>query len=291
MNISSHHYHIKDHLGNVRETYIHPEANYKECVERTQYYPSGLPWVERQSDGFTEQPWKYNSKEFVEMHGLDEYDSKARWYYPAICRTTTMDPLAEKYYSTSPYAWCGNNPINAIDPDGRDSIYVHDQSKRPSDCGIAGETYTATVVVVQNGDIVGEYRGSSYPNSTSNSDNSTPYNTINEGDYPFNNKYGHKQGTEKGLNIINNNGKRTVPGTNKNGEEVTIEYGNVHSGKSDKGNYNSRGSKACITIHPDDADAFFSHFTWTNDKKTTGNSQGRIFINRDKETKGKRDEN
>ena len=21
------------------------------------------------------------------MHGLDEYDSKARWYYPAICRT------------------------------------------------------------------------------------------------------------------------------------------------------------------------------------------------------------
>lgn len=29
----------------------------------------------------------------------------------------------------------------------------------------------------------------------------------------------------------------------------------------------------------------------TNDKKTTGNSQGRIFINRDKETKGKRDEN
>jgi hypothetical protein len=49
-------------------------------------------------------PWKYNGKEFVEMHGLDEYDSKARWYYPAICRTTTMDPLAEKYYSTSPTA-------------------------------------------------------------------------------------------------------------------------------------------------------------------------------------------
>ena len=125
MNISSHHYHIKDHLGNVRETYIHPEANYKECVERTQYYPSGLPWVERQSDGFTEQPWKYNSKEFVEMHGLDEYDSKARWYYPAICRTTTMDPLAEKYYSTSPYAWCGNNPIRNIDPDGMDTLFFN----------------------------------------------------------------------------------------------------------------------------------------------------------------------
>ena len=114
-----HHYHIKDLLGNVRETYIHPDANYKECVERTQYYPSGLPWAERLSDSFTAHPWKYNGKEFVEMHGLDEYDSKARWYYPAICRTTTMDPLAEKYYATSPYAWCGNNPIRFVDPDGK----------------------------------------------------------------------------------------------------------------------------------------------------------------------------
>lgn len=119
-----HFYHIKDHLGNIRETYIHPDANYKECVERTQYYPSGLPWAERLSDSFTAHPWKYNGKEFVEMHGLDEYDSKARWYYPAICRTTTMDPLAEKYYSISPYAWCGNNPVGNVDLDGRIVIAV-----------------------------------------------------------------------------------------------------------------------------------------------------------------------
>jgi hypothetical protein len=30
-----------------------------------------------------------------------------------------MDPLCEKYYSVSPYAYCANNPVNAIDPDGR----------------------------------------------------------------------------------------------------------------------------------------------------------------------------
>ena len=196
-----------------------------------------------------------------------------------------MDPLCEKYYHISPYAYCANNFLNAIDPDGRDSVYVNDQSERPSDNGVAGETYTATVTVVQNGEIVGEYRGSSYPNSTSNIDNSTPYNTIDEGDYPFNNEYGHKGGTEKGLNIVDDQGNREVPGKNPEGEDVTIKYGNVHSGKSDNGNYNSRGSKACITIHPDDAEAFFSHFVWTNDKKTTGTSNGRIFIKRDKNTK------
>ncbi len=112
-----HFYYIKDLLGNIRETYVHPEAGYKECIQRMQYYPSGLPWAETTNS--SEQPWKYNSKEFVEMHGLDEYDSEARWYYPAICRTTTMDPLAEKYYPTSPYAWCGNNPIKNVDLDGK----------------------------------------------------------------------------------------------------------------------------------------------------------------------------
>lgn len=111
-----HFYHIKDLLGNVRETYVHPWADYKECVQRMQYYPSGLPWSDVM--GTSEQPYKYNGKEFIEMHGLDEYDNEARWYYPAICRTTTMDPLAEKYYSTSPYAWCGNNSVNMMDPDG-----------------------------------------------------------------------------------------------------------------------------------------------------------------------------
>ena len=113
-----HFYYIKDLLGNIRETYVHPEAGYKECIQRMQYYPSGLPWLEAYSP--SEQPWKYNGKEFVEMHGLDEYDSKARWYYPAIFRTTTMDPLAEKYYSTSPYAWCGNNPVGNVDLDGKE---------------------------------------------------------------------------------------------------------------------------------------------------------------------------
>ena len=112
----------KDLLGNIRETYVHPDPEYKECIQRMQYYPSGLPWAE--TAGASEQPWKYNGKEFVEMHGLDEYDSKARWYYPAICRTTTMDPLAETYYGASPYAWCGNNPVRFVDPDGKRSKMI-----------------------------------------------------------------------------------------------------------------------------------------------------------------------
>ena len=29
-----------------------------------------------------------------------------------------MDPLCEKYYSISPYAYCAGNPVNLVDPNG-----------------------------------------------------------------------------------------------------------------------------------------------------------------------------
>ena len=119
-------YYRRDHLGNNREVWRAPYTTSQGAtvaattIQRTQYYPSGLPWASNSGDNPWMQNKKYNGKEFVEMHGLDEYDSMARWYYPAIVRTPTMDPHCESYYDTSPYAWCGNNPVNKIDIDGRD---------------------------------------------------------------------------------------------------------------------------------------------------------------------------
>ena len=37
-----------------------------------------------------------------------------------IGRFTTIDPMSEKYYSISPYAYALNNPVKYIDPDGRE---------------------------------------------------------------------------------------------------------------------------------------------------------------------------
>jgi hypothetical protein len=40
-----------------------------------------------------------------------------------------MDPLAEKYYSVSPYVYCKNNPMNAIDPNGMEVYYLSDGTR------------------------------------------------------------------------------------------------------------------------------------------------------------------
>ena len=52
-------------------------------------------------------------------HGYVSYDYGSRGYYPAIGRFTSVDPLAEKYYSISPYAYCAGNPVRYIDPTGK----------------------------------------------------------------------------------------------------------------------------------------------------------------------------
>ena len=90
--------------------------------QTTNYYAFGMTSEESSS---TWQSYKYNGKELDRMHGLDTYDYGARQYDPVLARWDRIDPLCEKYYSTSPYAYCVNNPVNAIDPDGNLTVFIN----------------------------------------------------------------------------------------------------------------------------------------------------------------------
>ena len=104
------HYYLKDHQGNNRVV-----INQSGTVEETNhYYPFGGVFG---TTGNT-QPYKYNGKELDTKKGLNWYDYGARHYDAALGRFTTNDPLAEKYYSMSPYTYCADNPVKFIDPNG-----------------------------------------------------------------------------------------------------------------------------------------------------------------------------
>jgi RHS repeat-associated protein len=109
----------RDRLGNNRVVLEIDKVN-SLVTQTTDYYPFGMPYANSQYP--ERQPYKFGDKELDEMHGLNWYDFNARQFSTAIPRFTTMDPMAEKYYSISPYAYCGNNPVRFKDPDGRNPI-------------------------------------------------------------------------------------------------------------------------------------------------------------------------
>ncbi|WP_255498807.1 RHS repeat-associated core domain-containing protein, partial [Dysgonomonas sp. ZJ709] len=60
--------------------------------------------------------------ELEQEHQLNMYDYHARQMEPGTGRFMSVDPLAEKYYNISPYAYVKNNPLKYIDPDGKQVI-------------------------------------------------------------------------------------------------------------------------------------------------------------------------
>jgi RHS repeat-associated protein len=103
-------------------------------LEETHYYPFGLSISgissKAASFGNPSNKFKFNSKEeqreeFSDGSGLEwslRSRDGARKYGKQVGRFFNVDPLATKYPSWSPYAFVMNNPINLIDPDGREPI-------------------------------------------------------------------------------------------------------------------------------------------------------------------------
>ena len=97
-----------------------------------------------ESTGGDVQRYKYNGKELDRMHGLDWYDFGARHMDGARGQFTTMDPLCEKDYETSPYTYCGDNPMIRVDKDGRIWDTVLDVAFVAYDLVEAGTQYLRT---------------------------------------------------------------------------------------------------------------------------------------------------
>ena len=116
----SYYYTSKDHLGSIWH-YWSSLNNSRANI----YYPSGIMREKRRS------PYNYGltGKEIVYDNGLDEYFFGARTLFAPINRFNQPDPLCEEYYHISPYAYCANNFINALDPTGMDIWEINNKGR------------------------------------------------------------------------------------------------------------------------------------------------------------------
>jgi RHS repeat-associated protein len=125
--IPEYHYHLTDHLGNVRAVIKPGSNNEAVLVQSNDYYPFGMV----HSTAPATNLYFYNGKEAQKEMTGRWYDYGARFYDAQLGRWHSVDPLAEKYFSYNPYCYVGNNPIRRIDPDGR--YWDTDEDKRKAE--------------------------------------------------------------------------------------------------------------------------------------------------------------
>lgn len=129
----SSYYYLRDHLGSVRVTVDSSGT----AVGWDDYYPFGLQMPGRtQNANNPDEDIKFTGYELEQQCETDSsggcindvvlglYHAEARMYDPVIGRFNQIDPYAAEYTSLSPYVYVANNPINAIDPDGRRIFFV-----------------------------------------------------------------------------------------------------------------------------------------------------------------------
>lgn len=110
-------YFVTDHLGSVRAV-VNGDG---EVLERNDYYPFGSRW----DDGLlSDNRYRYNGNEAQAFLNNPYLDYGARQYDSDGAVWLGTDQLSELYYHIGSYAYCANNPINAIDADGRLIIFV-----------------------------------------------------------------------------------------------------------------------------------------------------------------------
>ena len=93
-----------------------------EGVQHIEYVPFGEVFVEERNNIWN-TPYLFNAKEFDEETGLYYYG--ARYYDLRVSLWISTDPMEDKFPSVSSYTYVINNPLNILDPNGADIVYVN----------------------------------------------------------------------------------------------------------------------------------------------------------------------
>ena len=99
-------------------------------------------------------PYQFNGYERDEETGFDY--AHQRYYWSDLGVFLSIDPLAAKYPGLSPYAYCANNPVIFVDPDGREISFSYKYEEgQNGQSKLSGITMNVTgkVINVSSGEV------------------------------------------------------------------------------------------------------------------------------------------
>jgi RHS repeat-associated protein len=142
-----------DHLGSA--SWITDKGGL--AVQHLQYLPFGESFVNQHTSGYEER-FTFTGKEKDSESGF--YYFGARYYDCDLSGLfLSVDPMADKYPSISPYAYCAWNPVKLVDPDGMDTIVGIDINKGTvSFCDIPNSFGNRSVEFISDNEIIYSYQ-------------------------------------------------------------------------------------------------------------------------------------
>jgi len=105
-----------DHLGSA--SWITDSGG--QAIQHLQYLPYGEPYINQRTSGYNER-FTFTGKERDEETGYGYFG--ARYMdHELMTMWLSVDPMADKYPSISPYAYCAWDPVKMTDPDGKEAM-------------------------------------------------------------------------------------------------------------------------------------------------------------------------
>ena len=139
------------------------ESRTKEnIIQKLEYLPFGELWSDKRYSGSWEAPYTFSGKERDSETGFSYFG--ARYYDSDMNIWLSVDPMLDIYPHQTSYAYCSNNPVNRVDPNGMwDDWYenkngnaVWDKNVIRNNVPVDGKYIGRTVEYTENGRL---YRG------------------------------------------------------------------------------------------------------------------------------------
>jgi len=111
-----------DHIGST--SWVTDSA--KNGIQYCEYLPYGEPFIDQRSTTWNSR-YTFSGKERDGETGYSYFG--ARYYNSDISIWLSVDPLSDKYPNLTPYAYCANNPVKLVDPNGMEWETTEDQNK------------------------------------------------------------------------------------------------------------------------------------------------------------------